>query len=87
MTMGDDVDRESASGATKVVDIEWIEESLHWVRVRVPADFDAERCDLSKDLATLGHDGFVGLERSVKSLRCVADDGKDHEFFAPPVAP
>ncbi len=87
MTMGDDVDRESASGATKVVDIEWIEESLHRVRVRVPADFDAERCDLSNDLATLDHDGFVGLERSVKSLRCVADDGKDHEFFAPPVGP
>ncbi|MUL61257.1 hypothetical protein B5P44_01650 [Mycobacterium sp. CBMA 213] len=78
------MDRESATGATKVVDIEWIEESLHRVRVRVPADFDAEHCDLSNDLATLDGDGFVGLERSVTFLRHVADDGKDYEFFTPP---
>lgn len=68
---------------TKTVVIEWVEESVHQVTVRVPVDFDADDCDLGDGLAELDDDGFRGLERNQIVVRGVAPDPAA-EFFDPP---
>lgn len=68
---------------TKTVVIEWVEESVHQVTVRVPVDFDADECDLGNGLAELHDDGFRGLERNEIVVRDVAADPAA-EFFDPP---
>ncbi|ANE83329.1 hypothetical protein A7U43_27695 (plasmid) [Mycobacterium adipatum] len=68
---------------TKTVVIEWVEESVHQVTVRVPVDFDADECDLGDGLAELDDDGFRGLERNQIVVRDVAPDPAA-EFFDPP---
>lgn len=68
---------------TKTVVIEWVEESVHQVTVRVPVNFDADECDLGDGLAELDDDGFRGLERNQIVVRDVEPDPAA-EFFDPP---
>lgn len=68
---------------TKTVVIEWVEESRHRVKVRVPADFDPDECDLGDGLAELNNDGFLGLERSQIMVSDTSPDAAA-EFFDPP---
>lgn len=67
----------------KTVVIEWVEESRHRVKVRVPADFDPDECDLGDGLAELNNDGFQGLERSQIMVFGTSPDAAA-EFFDPP---
>lgn len=69
--------------ADKTVAINWVEQSHHRVTVRVPADFDAEECDLENGLAELSDDGFEYVERAVTEVREV-DNDPTAEFFNPP---
>lgn len=68
---------------SKTVVIEWVEESRHRVKVRVPADFDPDECDLGDGLAELNNDGFQGLERSQITVFDASPDPAA-EFFDPP---
>lgn len=69
--------------ACKTVAINWVEHSHHRVTVRVPADFDADQCDLENGLAELSDDGFEYVERAVTEVREVEHDPAA-EFFNPP---
>lgn len=67
----------------KTVVISFVEESHHEVRVKVPRDFQPERCDLANELARLDDEGCEFLERVVLQVTDV-DEDPDAEYFAPP---
>ena len=51
--------------------------------MKVPRDFQPERCDLANELARLDDEGCEFLERVVLQVTDV-DEDPDAEYFAPP---
>lgn len=72
--------------STRLVVIEWVEESHHRVVVRVPEDFVAHERDMTDELGRLYCNGFQGLERKAISVSEASGDDPDAEYFDPPAA-